>query len=116
MVALRFKTGEQEMAVAGTVFGGNHLRLVEVDGIEVDASPRGNMLMVRNDDTPGTVGRVGTALGGQKINIARMGLGRRPEGGSALMLIQVDSKVPEAALTEIGKLAGIREVRFLDLG
>jgi D-3-phosphoglycerate dehydrogenase len=116
MVALRFKTGEQEMAVAGTVFGGNHLRLVEVDGIELDAVPRGNMLMVRNDDTPGTVGRVGSALGGHKINIARMGLGRRPEGGSALMLIEVDSKVPADALAEIGKLAGIREVRFLELG
>ncbi len=116
MVALRYKTDKQEMAVAGTVFGGNHLRLVEVDGIELDAVPRGNLLLVRNDDTPGTVGRIGSALGGHKINIARMGLGRRPEGGRAVMLIEVDGQVPAAALGEIGKLAGIREVRFLELG
>ncbi len=116
LVALRFKTDEQEMAVSGTVFGGNHLRLVEVDGIELDSVPRGNLLMVRNDDTPGTVGRVGTALGVHGVNIARMGLGRRPEGGSALMLIEVDGHVPAGALAEIGKLAGIREVRFIELG
>ncbi len=116
LVALRLRTAEQELAVAGTVFGGNHLRLVEVDGIEVDSIPRGNVLVVRNDDRPGIVGRVGTVLGAQGINIARMGLGRKPGDGSAIMLIEVDSEVPAAALQEIGKIQGIRDVRFVKLG
>ena len=78
--------------------------------------PQGNVLMIRNDDTPGIVGRVGSVLGGQGVNIARMGLGRKPGSGRAIMLIEVDSEVPAAALAELGRLPGIREARFLKLG
>jgi D-3-phosphoglycerate dehydrogenase len=116
LVALRLKTSEEDLSVAGTLFGGGHLRLVDVDGVEVDTIPQGNVLMVRNEDTPGTVGRVGTLLGAQGINIARMGLGRKPGSGRAIMLIEVDSEVPAPALAELARLPGIREARFLKLG
>jgi D-3-phosphoglycerate dehydrogenase len=89
---------------------------VDVDGVEVDTIPQGNVLMVRNDDTPGTVGRVGTLLGANGVNIARMGLGRKPGSGRAIMLIEVDSEVPAGALAELSKMPGVREVRFLKLG
>jgi D-3-phosphoglycerate dehydrogenase len=116
LVALRLKTSEEDLSVAGTVFGGSHLRLVDVDGVEVDTIPRGNVLVVRNEDTPGTVGRVGTVLGTHGVNIARMGLGRKPGSGRAIMLIEVDSEVPAAALAELASMPGIREARFLKLG
>ena len=116
LVALRLKTSEEDLSVAGTVFGGKHLRLVDVDGVEVDTIPQGNVLMVRNEDTPGIVGGVGTVLGMQGINIARMGLGRKPGSGRAIMLIEVDSEVPASALAELSKIPGIRETRFLKLG
>ncbi len=116
LVALRLKTGETELSVAGTVFGGAHLRLVDVDGVEVDTIPQGNLLMIRNEDTPGIVGRVGTVLGAQGVNIARMGLGRKPGSGRAIMLIEVDSELPPPALAELARVPGIREVRFLKLG
>jgi D-3-phosphoglycerate dehydrogenase / 2-oxoglutarate reductase len=116
LVALRLKTSEEDLSVAGTVFGGGHLRLVDVDGVEVDTIPQGNVLVVRNEDTPGIVGRVGTVLGSHGVNIARMGLGRKPGSGRAIMLIEVDSEVPEAAISELGGMPGIRETRFLRLG
>ena len=72
--------------------------------------------MVRNDDTPGIVGRVGTLLGAHGVNIARMGLGRKPGSGRAIMLIEVDSEVPPAALAELATMPGIREARFVKLG
>jgi D-3-phosphoglycerate dehydrogenase len=116
LVALRLKTSEDDLSVAGTVFGGAHLRLVDVDGVEVDTIPQGNVLMVRNEDTPGTVGRVGTVLGAHGVNIARMGLGRKPGSGRAIMLIEVDSEIQAAALAELANMPGIREARFLKLG
>jgi D-3-phosphoglycerate dehydrogenase len=116
LVALRLKTSEEDLSVAGTLFGGGHLRLVDVDSVEVDTIPQGNVLMVRNEDTPGTVGRVGTLLGAQGINIARMGLGRKAGSGRAIMLIEVDSEVEAAALVELSKMPGVREARFLRLG
>ena len=116
LVALRLKTSEEDLSVAGTVFGSTHLRLVDVDGVEVDTIPQGNVLVIRNEDTPGIVGRVGSVLGSHGVNIARMGLGRKPGSGRAIMLIEVDSEVPAAALAELGTLSGIREARFLKLG
>jgi D-3-phosphoglycerate dehydrogenase len=116
LVALRLKTSEEDLSVAGTVFGGAHLRLVDVDGVEVDTIPQGNVLLVRNEDTPGIVGRVGTVLGSHGVNIARMGLGRKPGSGRAIMLIEVDSEVPAAVTDELTAMPGIREARFLRLG
>ena len=116
LVALRLKTSEEELQVAGTVFGGGHLRLVDVDGVEVDTIPQGNVLVVRNDDTPGIVGRVGTLLGSHGVNIARMGLGRKPGSGRAIMLIEVDGEVQGAVIDELTRVPGIREARFLRLG
>jgi D-3-phosphoglycerate dehydrogenase / 2-oxoglutarate reductase len=87
-----------------------------VDGVEVDTIPQGNLLLVRNEDTPGIVGSVGTVLGSHGVNIARMGLGRKAGSGRAIMLIEVDSEVPEGALEELAGLPGIREARFLRLG
>jgi D-3-phosphoglycerate dehydrogenase len=116
LVALRLKTSDEDLSVAGTVFGGGHLRLVDVDGVEVDTIPQGNLLLVRNEDTPGMVGRVGGALGAHGVNIARMGLGRKPGSGRAIMLIEVDGEVPPAVMAELGALGGIREARFLRLG
>jgi D-3-phosphoglycerate dehydrogenase len=116
LIALRLKTSEEDLSVAGTVFGRNHLRLVDVDGVEVDTIPQGNILLVKNEDTPGVVGQVGTLLGKRKINIARMGLGRKPGSGRAVMLIEVDSEVSAEVLAELPQLPGIREARFLKLG
>jgi D-3-phosphoglycerate dehydrogenase len=116
LIALRLKTSDDDLSVAGTLFGRNHMRLVDVDGVEVDTIPRGNILLVKNEDTPGIVGRVGTLLGAQGVNIARMGLGRKPGSGRAIMLIEVDDEVPAALLAELPKIPGVREARFLRLG
>jgi D-3-phosphoglycerate dehydrogenase len=116
LVALRLKTSEEELQLAGTVFGGGHLRLVDVDGVEVDTIPQGNVLVVRNDDTPGIVGRVGSALGSHGVNIARMGLGRKPGSGRAIMLIEVDGDIQQGVIDEIARVPGIREARFVRLG
>jgi D-3-phosphoglycerate dehydrogenase len=116
LIALRLKTSDEDLSVAGTLFGPNHLRLVDVDGVEVDVIPQGNVVLVKNEDTPGIVGKVGTLLGSHKVNIARMGLGRKPGSGRAIMLIEVDSEVPSEAMAELKGTPGVREVRFIRLG
>lgn len=116
LVALRLKTGEDDLSVAGTIFGRNHMRLVDVDGVEVDTIPQGNILLVKNEDTPGIVGKVGSLLGAHGINIARMGLGRKPGSGRAVMLIEIDSEAPPTVLEALPKIPGVREARFLKLG
>jgi D-3-phosphoglycerate dehydrogenase len=116
LMVLRLKTSQADLSVAGTLFGRNHLRLVDVDGVEVDAIPQGNLLLVKNDDTPGVIGHIGTFLGARSINIARMSVGRKPGSGRAVMLIEVDSEVPAEVLTDVAAIPGVREARAISLG
>src|ERR671920_26999 len=61
--------------VAGALFwrdsGG---RVTEIDGFRIEAVPAGNMILTRNSDVPGVVGRVGTILGERGVNISRFHL------------------------------------------
>jgi D-3-phosphoglycerate dehydrogenase len=116
LLALRLKTSEAEVSVAGTVFGRSHPRLVDVDGVEVDVIPQGHMLLVKNEDTPGIIGHVGTLLGDRAINIARMNVGRKPGSGRAVMLIEVDGEVPGDVLGEVLAISGVRDARSIFLG
>jgi D-3-phosphoglycerate dehydrogenase len=116
LIVLRLKTSACDFSVAGTIFGRSHLRLVDVDGVEVDAIPHGHLLLVKNDDTPGVVGHLGTLLGTRAINIARMTVGRKPGSGRAVMLIEVDNEVPPEVVAEVGRVAGVRDARALKLG
>ncbi|PYQ21955.1 MAG: phosphoglycerate dehydrogenase [Acidobacteria bacterium] len=115
LLVLRLKTSECDFSVAGTLFGRNHLRLVDVDGVEVDAIPQGNLLYVKNDDTPGVVGHLGNVLGERSINIARMTVGREPGSGRAVMIIEVDSAVPAEAIAAVATIPGVREARSICL-
>ena len=116
LMVLRLKTSDTDFSVAGTLFGRNHLRLVDVDGVEVDAIPQGHLLLIKNDDTPGVVGHLGTLLGERAINIARMTVGRKPGSGRAVMIIEVDNEVPPDALAAVRRVPGVREARALSLG
>ncbi|HUG53863.1 MAG TPA: phosphoglycerate dehydrogenase [Vicinamibacteria bacterium] len=116
LMAIRLKTSDRDYSVAGTLFGRNHLRLVDVDGVEMDAIPQGHLLLVKNDDTPGVVGHLGGVLGQRNINIARMTVGRKPGSGRAVMLIEVDNEVAPDALAEVARVPGVREARALRLG
>jgi D-3-phosphoglycerate dehydrogenase len=116
LMSIRVKGKGNELSVSGTVFGRNHLRLVEVDGIELDAIPQGNLLVVKNEDRPGMIGHIGTLLGKLSVNIARMTVGRNKGNDRAIMVIEVDNEVPTKVLDEVRGVPGIREARFVSLG
>ena len=66
-----------ERTVVGTVLGADHRAwLVRVHGLPLEIELGGRLLLLRNDDVPGMVGRVGTLLGDAGINIANMTLSR----------------------------------------
>ena len=109
---MTFKSGAQENTAAGTVAGGP--RLLEIDGIHVEAPLEGNMIYLRNLDVPGVVGRVGTVLGQHGVNIANFSLGRGAES-SAVAVVQVDGDVNEAvlqALRGIETILKAKAIRF----
>ena len=70
----------------------------------------GSMIYIVNTDTPGFIGKLGTALGEAGINIATFNLGRRAAGGEAVALVAVDGDVPPEVVTTLCALEGVREV------
>ena len=109
-------TDDGERSVAGTLFGNEGPRLVEMFGIKIEADLEGDMLYVVNRDEPGFIGRVGSTLGEAGVNIGTFHLGRRGShgaGGKATLLLSVDSPVAEPVLWAVCQLQGVEEVKAL---
>lgn len=99
-----------EHTLSATLFGQNkQARVVYIDEHIVDIPPADNMLIVKNDDRPGAIGRVASILGDASINIDNMAVNSIPKG-DALMCIVTSTKVPENLLEAIRALAGIKYV------
>jgi D-3-phosphoglycerate dehydrogenase/(S)-sulfolactate dehydrogenase len=104
-----------ETTVAGTVFGHRDARIVRVNQFRLEAVPEGNLILCVNDDAPGVVGNLGTALGSAGVNIARISLSRDEERKAAASLINVDSEPPAAVLDTLRALPHVRDVRRIRL-
>ena len=113
LVRVTATTSQGERSVAGTLFGNTAPRLVEIFGVGIEADLEGHMLYIVNQDAPGFIGRIGTLLGENGINIGTFHLGRREAGGEAVLLLSVDSPVPETVLWEACNLPGVKTVKAL---
>ncbi|HEY2930589.1 MAG TPA: phosphoglycerate dehydrogenase [Acidobacteriota bacterium] len=106
---------EAEWAEGALLHRGN-LRLVSVDGIGLE-SPMGDFLLfIRNQDQPGVIGQVGTALGDSGINIASFTLGRHEARGEAVGIVNTDSPVPAELLKKIRELSAVSFAAVVCLG
>ena len=104
------------VAVGGTIIGKkDEARFVQMLDFEIDMAPSKYMAFFRYKDVPGMIGKVGTILGREHINIASMQVGRKKIHGEAVMGVNVDSPIPETVLTEIMEQAGIGWARSIVL-
>jgi D-3-phosphoglycerate dehydrogenase len=110
LVAVGVETGKGPRRVAGTLFGNRAPRLVELFGVDIEADLDGAMLYIVNTDTPGFIGKLGTALGEAGINIATFNLGRRKARGDAAALVAVDGDVSPEVVQTLCELEGVRKV------
>ncbi|MBL7117523.1 MAG: phosphoglycerate dehydrogenase [Candidatus Syntrophoarchaeum sp.] len=111
----RIEEAGKKRTVAGTLFGKDDPRIVNIDGFRVDASPSGYMLICSFLDKPRVIGPVCMILGDRGINIAGMQVGREKTGGEAVMVLNVDSSVSEAIIKEIKEVKNIFDVKLVKL-
>jgi len=111
-------TAQGESRASATVIHGEQPRLLAFDGIDVEAPLEGTLVVCRNLDVPGVIGRIGTILGQQGVNIANFALGRERAGKSpvkALAVVQVDEPVSESALEALKVIDALLEARLVKL-
>ncbi|XP_014489870.1 D-3-phosphoglycerate dehydrogenase 2, chloroplastic [Vigna radiata var. radiata] len=94
-------------------FGEPHLTCV--GSFDVDVSLQGNLILCRQVDQPGMIGRVGNILGEQNVNVSFMSVGRTSRRKQAIMAIGVDEEPNKQALDNIGAVPAIEEFVFLKL-
>jgi len=100
--------------LAGTLAGlRGEPRIVGLDRHTVEVPPARHMIVVRNDDRPGMIGVVTSALGSAGINISDIHVGRSAEGEAALMVLAVDEPAPGELLERLRSESGIRSVHPL---
>lgn len=103
-------------ALAGTLVGiRSEPRIVMVDDHAIDLPPSDHMVVVRNEDRPGMIGVVGTALGDAGVNVADMAVGHVGDGHSAIMVLSTGGPVSVEVLDDLRRRPGIISVRALDL-
>ncbi|HXQ26628.1 MAG TPA: phosphoglycerate dehydrogenase [Candidatus Acidoferrales bacterium] len=107
----------REFALEGTVGQDGVPRIVSLDGMGLEAPLEGTLLLSRNIDVPGVIGRIGTELGSLGVNIATFALGRRAPGGGgeALALVGLDGNIDPAIVQHIRALPSVTEVRLVRL-
>ncbi len=116
MIALRVKAKKtKERYFAGTLFGKKDPRIVYIDNFKVEIVPEGEMLFMYNNDRPGVIGNIGTLLGKNRINIARMHFGRESQGGMAISVVSIDTHASPQIIDQIKKLPNILSVKQIRL-
>jgi D-3-phosphoglycerate dehydrogenase len=112
------KSGEPGFSAEGTVLHDGSPRVIQIDGIPLEAPLAGTILYLRNDDQPGVIGHVGTTLGKLGVNIATFALGRREAnlGAEAVSLVCLDGQVTESILAPILEFKAITQAKLLHLG
>jgi D-3-phosphoglycerate dehydrogenase len=115
LIAITIKTTKETFSISGTLLEGFGPRIVSINDFSIDAQPEGHLLLVRHDDRPGVIGRVGTLLGQNDVNIGAMQVGRKGVGGNAIMILTVDREVPQEILDLLTEMKDVFSVKEIDL-
>src|ERR1700678_1572144 len=111
------ENGGHALTVEGTVAQDGSPRILLLDGIELEAPLEGTLLLTRNRDVPGVIGKIGTALGNLGVNIATFALGRRQpvHGAEAVALVRLDGVVDSSVVQTIRAIPSITEAKLVRL-
>ncbi|MDR2884052.1 MAG: phosphoglycerate dehydrogenase [Deferribacteraceae bacterium] len=116
-IVLNVKTDSgEEIRYSATVYADGVGRITEIGPFHLDLIAQGTYLYFRNHDTPGIIGKVGTLLAENNINIANFELTRiKARGGEAACFVLVDDPITQQVLDELLNIQGIIEAKAIDL-
>lgn len=100
LVSLAIHTPEGKRSLSGTLFEGK-VKIVKMRDFYTDFTPEPHMLVISYEDRPGLIGKIGTILGEESVNIGNMNLGRRAKAGEAMVVFSIDSPAPASVVERI---------------
>ena len=115
LISLTLKTAQETSCTAGALFGLQDPRIVQLNKFTMDVVPLGHMLVIYNYDRPGVIGNIGSTLGANQINIARLHLSREEADQEALVILSTDGSVPEEVMDKLLKLPHVISVKDVEM-
>ena len=103
VVSARLVTSDNEFTAAGTLFGNQMQRLVQLGGFRLESYLDGVMMIFEHEDVPGIIGSVGTIFGKHDVNIAQMSVGRAGDspGGKSIGVLNLDASPTDESMAEV---------------
>lgn len=115
LLRVEYRDEAGEHSVAGTVYGSNSPRVVEIEGFRFEFNPEGFLLVYNNIDKPGMLARVGSVLAAHQINIGGVSLGRTAFGERAMTVMSIDGEPPAGVLASLAQEEGISNLKVVRL-
>jgi D-3-phosphoglycerate dehydrogenase len=115
LIMVRAHADNETLTLAGTLFDERHPRLVRINNYELEAMLEGHMLFTRHADRPGVVGALGTLLGDEGVNIARMHLGLAPGSDTAIAVIETGAPLSERLMQRIRAIPAVNKALQITL-
>lgn len=104
----------RNITVTGSSTGGGSIKIIEINGDEVEFTGAFPTIITKHIDKPGIITSVTSALSRMDVNIAFMRVFRRSRGQTASMVVETDNPVPDEALKEISQIKGIEKVYMIN--
>ena len=114
LIAVTVRGSEGSIEIAGSVFADDDPRVVRYGGHPLEFRPQGRLLVLRNKDVPGVVGKLGTTLGDADVNIAEIHLARLPEG-DAIAVIRIDEEPGPQVIDALCRLPEVEFAKLVEL-
>jgi D-3-phosphoglycerate dehydrogenase len=113
LITLKFTTRSRQLSISGTVFGRQEERIVDFFGYKLDFEPSPYVIAIQNIDKPGIIGKIGTILGANNINIGAMQWSRNRKGEKAVSFVSVDQEVGCDVLELLRDIDGVLKVTMI---
>jgi len=115
LIRVFLHTNGDQVSTAGTLTPDRGPRIVEVNGSPVDIVPEGYFLLIAHTDKPGMIGKVGTILGNDGVNIASMEVARAEVRGPAMMILELDEDLPTKTLRKVREIPDLKSAISIKL-
>jgi len=115
LIRMNVRTTKETMELWGCVYSSNVAKIVKFNDYFFELKPEGIFLFIYNDDKPGVVGKVGTVLGNNSVNIAGLMLGRDPKTKLALSMVHIDSEISDKVRKELESIDAIKKLKVIKL-
>ena len=105
----------EEIVISGTLLDRKQPHIVQINEYRMNFVPQGHLLIMGSYDKPGVIGRLGTLMGENNVNIGSWQTGRAEPGGHTLTVLTLDEPITDDVLETLCQQDFVRHAHQLEV-